>query len=267
MRNNTCVRKGRARSAGKRCEIVLRIPGPWKGPSELADALPEETELRRGRMVMPDGTRVSTQFMPPDDEFPGVFVAAGRGAVSDATRRAIEHYQVNACLVGPGGSLENARRMMRVGCALLEAGGYGVFLDTSAVAHDRETWFEMAASDDAYAALAAFVNVVRGEDELSSIGMHAFGLRDAGVAAPRSWGAGDDADVAEHLLHRFLGYLLMTEGDVADGALFGTDSAQANVREGPSLPFVARGAPGFNPWGRWRLEPRTGPRSSSTAAS
>jgi hypothetical protein len=257
MRERSSVRRKIKSSSTTPPEIVLRIPGPWASGRGFAEALPDGVHARGERLVLPDRSSAVLRFLPPDDQFPDIFADACRGRLSTATRRAVDQYAVNACLAGPAGSPECVRRMMRAGAAVLRAGGHGVFLDTSLISHDHDAWLDLTASGDTYALLTAFVNVLRLDRELLSIGMHVFGLRDACVVVPNGRNADHREDVACDLLHDFLGYLLATGGDMIDGALFGSGAAHAIVREAPPLPLVVRTAPAFNPYGRWRIEPRS----------
>jgi hypothetical protein len=248
---NIPTRRAAAPDDRPTAELALRIPGRWAGPSAVAAALPDGYVLRHGRLVLPDESSVELRSLPPDEAFPTIFACACRGTLDGRTRRSLEEYTANVCLLGPGGSIDAVRRMLTAGAALLRARGLGVFVDTAVLAHERQDWLDMAASDDVYAALAAFVNVLRKDGELFSLGMHAFGERDATVSV-----AGTDGEaIAGDLLHHFLGYLLISDGAMTDGAVFGTLSGEAVVRAAPPATIAATTSPAYNARGRWRLEP------------
>ena len=52
-------------------------------------------------------------------------------------------YTVNVVLSGKGGSMEGARTMMEAAAAMVRAGGAGVFIDNSGLAHGGELWLEI----------------------------------------------------------------------------------------------------------------------------
>ena len=52
-------------------------------------------------------------------------------------------YSVNIGLNCPGSSRQAARTIMKAAAAILRAGGAGVFIDNSALAHGRSDWLAM----------------------------------------------------------------------------------------------------------------------------
>ena len=230
-------------------EIVLRIPGRWPGPVNLARSLPDGYELEAGRLHLPDGARVEVAARPPDRDLPELFATSCRGAAPPRLRREIQECKVYVCLVGPGGSLEAATRMMKAGAALIRAGGAGVFVDNSGRAHEPRGWLELARDPDDADAYCAFVSLFGGGADLWSIGMQVFGLSDAVI---RRGGEGQ-TDVFD--LTSFLGYTLLPDVVIADGDLAGDcDCGPPRfrlVKEAPGFPPA--GTPLHNPYGRWRM--------------
>lgn len=228
-------------------EIGLRVPGAWSSPGQLRDALPAGYRLALGCMVMPGGTRVEILAHPPDDEFPQVFRLACRRQLSRKERGRVDAYKVNLCLIGPGGSKEAVRTMLEAGAALVRAGGLGVFVDNSAVAHWSDDWQALCDQGDDCDAFMAFVATICGTAEIRSLGMHVFGLRDAVLRR-----TGDD-DVDCHALWGFLGRTLEPERPILEGDLVGDAKApmfrlvrEACTRFTPDSPL-------HNPYGVWRL--------------
>ena len=68
--------------------------------------------------------------------------------------------------------------MMQAGAALVRAGGAGVFIDNSTLAHGGQHWLEMTDDGGPDALSFAFVAIVRGKTEVWTMGMHVLGLRD-----------------------------------------------------------------------------------------
>src|SRR5207245_4290714 len=109
--------------------IALRIPGQWSHPGELIERLPAGCRLTPEALIVPDATQVEFGAMAADDQFAQIFRSSCRQPATDDELATVDSYKVNACLCGPGGSMESARTMMRAGAALVRAGGAGVFID------------------------------------------------------------------------------------------------------------------------------------------
>ena len=68
--------------------------------------------------------------------------------------------------------------MTEAASALVRAGGAGVFIDNSGLAHGGRQWLDMTADGGPDALSFAFVAVVRSRAEVYTVGMHVLGLRD-----------------------------------------------------------------------------------------
>src|SRR5438105_1623544 len=123
--------------------IALRIPGAWGHPRELVQAMPAGYRLTGEAMILPDGSSVDFGTAKPDTQFARIFRDACRTEPTAKELATVNNYQVNIFLSGPGGSLEAAHRMMQAASALVQAGGAGVFIDNSAMAHGGEQWLKM----------------------------------------------------------------------------------------------------------------------------
>lgn len=156
--------------------VTLRIPGAWAHPGELIERLPDGFRLTPEALVMPDGVELEFNPMPPDDEFPQIFQSSCRRPATGEELATVARYTVNACLSGPGGSMETARTMLRAGAAIVRAGAAGVFIDNSGLAHGGGHWIEMAEDGGPDAVSFAFVAIMRGERDLQTIGMHVMGF-------------------------------------------------------------------------------------------
>jgi hypothetical protein len=66
--------------------------------------------------------------------------------------------------------------MMRAGAAIVRAGGAGVFIDNSALAHGGKTWLELTEDGGPEAISFAFASIVRGRDEVYTMGMQVMGF-------------------------------------------------------------------------------------------
>ena len=156
--------------------ITLRIPGDWSHPGELLERLPPGFRLGPEVLALPDGTKIEFDPMPPDDQFAGIFQSSCRRPPTRDEQAVLARYSVNIGLTGPGGSLESALIMMQAGAAIIRAGGAGVFIDNSALAHGGATWLELTEDGGPEAISFAFASIVRGPDEVYTLGMQVLGF-------------------------------------------------------------------------------------------
>lgn len=158
--------------------IALRVPGAWSGPGELLERMPEGFRLTPEALVLPTGAKVEFIPMEPDDQFPQIFRSSCRRPPREDELQAVARYTVNVGLAGPGGSLESALTMMQAGAAIVRAGGAGVFIDNSALAHGGEDWIKMTEDESPDALSFAFASIIRGRLEVYTLGMHVLGFPD-----------------------------------------------------------------------------------------
>ena len=227
-------------------EICLRIPGTWANPRELIERLPAECRFTPEALVLPDGKQVEFGAMEADGQFAGIFRSSCRRPATSDELATVDNYAVNVLLSGPGGSLETAQTMMQAGAAIVRAGGAGVFIDNSALAHGGEAWLEMTEDGGPDALSFAFCAIIQGAAEVHTMGMHALGLRD--IVMKRA-----DADADDRAIIEMIRYMSRGEKPIDDGHVI----ADLN---GPRFQVFAEeseaelaGSPLHNPFGRLRL--------------
>ncbi|MGQ0635992.1 MAG: hypothetical protein ACT4QC_15385 [Planctomycetaceae bacterium] len=159
-------------------EITLRIPGAWAHPGELLERLPEGFRLTPEALYLPDETKVDFVPMAPDDQFLQIFKSSCRRPPGDAELAVVARYTVNVGLSGPGGSMESALTMMQAGAAIVRAGGAGVFIDNSAIAHGGHDWISLTDDGGPDAVSFAFTSLVRGRHDVYTMGMQVMGFPD-----------------------------------------------------------------------------------------
>jgi hypothetical protein len=225
--------------------IALRIPGQWSHPQELIRRLPPGCRLTAEALILPDTTQVGFGAMAADDQFGQIFRSSCRQPTTEDELATVDGYTVNILLSGPGGSMQAARTMMQAGAMIVRAGGAGVFIDNSALAHGGQHWLEMTEDGGPDALSFAFVAIVRGQAEVWTMGMHVLGLRD--VVMNRADVEADGFDVIE-----VIRYLSRGEKPIDDGHVI----ADLN---GPRFLAVSQesagpvGSPMHNPFGRLKL--------------
>jgi len=226
--------------------VDLRIPGAWPHPQELVERLPEGCRVSPESLILPDDTRVDLGFLDADNQFAGIFRTSCRRPATDEELVTVDNYTVNVTLSGPGGSLDAARKMMRSAAAMIEAGGAGVFIDNSGLAHGGKDWLMMTDDGSPDAVSFAFVSIVRGKTDVWTMGMHVLGLRD--ILMKR-----EDIETHGFDIVEVIRYLAAGEKPVGDGHIL----ADLN---GPQFQaFAADSPPEFagsamqNPFGRLKL--------------
>jgi hypothetical protein len=157
---------------------TLRIPGIWRHPSDLIARMPQGFRLTSQAMILPNGTEIEFTALPPDDQFAKVFQSVCQPPATVEEIRRVNGYTTNIGLIGPGGSMAAALTMMQAGAAIVRAGGAGVFIDNSALAHGGGDWIKMTEDGSCDAVSFAFVNIVRGRREVRTMGMHVMGFPD-----------------------------------------------------------------------------------------
>jgi hypothetical protein len=163
---------------------TFRIPGNWAHPGELLERIPDGCRLTPEFLVLPDGTEFEISPLPPDDQFPEIFVSSCRKRPREEELEVISKYSVNICLSGEGGSKEAALKMMRAGAAIVKTGAAGVFIDNCGLAHGGADWLSMTEDGSGEALSFAFVSLIVGESEIWTMGMHVLGLFDVVMKKP-----------------------------------------------------------------------------------
>lgn len=226
--------------------IAFRIPGPWKEPRELVERLPKGCRCNGEALVFPDGTEVDFGAAPPDDQFAGIFRSSLRQEATAEELATVDEYAVNIFLSGPGGSMESAHTMMKAAAVLIRAGGAGVFIDNSGLAHGGQDWLAMTEDGGSDALSFAFVTIVAGPVEIHTMGMHTLGLRD--IVMKRSAVEVGGFDIVE-----VIRYLCRQEKSFDVGHIVADlDGPRFQAFADGASEFRA-GSPMHNPFGRLKL--------------
>lgn len=226
--------------------VTLRIPGNWAHPGELIERMPAGFRLTPEALLLPDGTEIELTPMPPDDQFAQIFRSSCRQPAEDDELEIVDGYTVNIGLTGPGGSTAAALAMMQAGAAIVRAGGAGVFIDNSGVAHGGRKWIEMTEDGGPDAVSFAFVGIVRGRQEVWTMGMHVMGLPD--IVMSRA-----DADPDGDTIIEVIRYLCHGSKPIGDGHLLADEDGPRFRALTTSDYELAAGSPMHNPFGRLKL--------------
>ena len=226
--------------------VALRIPGQWSHPKELIDRLPAGYRLTGESLFLPDGKEVEFGAAAADKQFAQIFRSSCRKPAMVDELATVDDYTANVFLSGPGGSLQAARTMMQAGAAVVRAGGAGVFIDNSTLAHGGRHWLEMTEDGGPDALSFAFVAIVSGRAEMWTMGMHVLGLRD--VVMKRA-----DADEDGFGIIEVIRYLSRGEKPVDDGHVLADLSGPRFQAFAQDSALGQAGSPMHNPFGRLKL--------------
>lgn len=227
-------------------KISLRIPGTWAHPKELFERMPEGYRLTGEALVLPGGAHVGFGAAPADDQFADIFRSSCRRSATKEEQETVDNYAVNVFLSGPGGSITAARTMMDAGSAIVRAGGGGVFIDNSGLAHGGEHWREMTEDGSPDAVSFAFVAIIRGKSDVWTMGMHVMGMRD--IVMKRTDVEAGGFDIVEVIRYVSSGDKPVNDGHIIadlDGPRF--KAVAQDCTEAPA------GSPMYNPFGRLKL--------------
>src|SRR5579872_1280759 len=226
--------------------VTLRIPGAWSHPQDLLERLPDGFRLNPDHLVLPDGTEIEFTPMPPDEQFARIFESACRRPPTDDELDVLARYRVNVGLSGPGGSLQSALAMMQAGAAIVKAGGAGVFIDNSAMAHGGRDWIAMTDDAGPDAISFAFASIIRGSHQVYTMGMQVMGFPDILMRSP-------DVDERGETIVEIIRYLCSADKPIDIGHLLADEF-------GPRFQVVANESDEFeaqsvmhNPYGRLKI--------------
>jgi hypothetical protein len=231
---------------GDSTRITLRIPGDWSHPQELLERLPEGIRLSPTGLLLPNGTTIEFNPLPPDREFPQIFQSACRRPPTDDELAILARYRVNVGLSGAGGSLESALEMMQAGAAIVRAGGAGVFIDNSAMAHGGDDWISMTEDGGPEAISFAFTSIIRGRQKVYTMGMQVMGFPDLLMSS-------SDVDERGEMIVEIIRYICGGDRPIEIGHVLADE-------QGPRFQVVAKERDEFkaessmhNPYGRLKI--------------
>jgi hypothetical protein len=226
--------------------VAMRIPGQWAGPQDLIEKLPDGFRLTPESLIFPDGTQVDFGAVRADGQFAEIFRTSCRNEPTPAELATLKGYRANVFLSGPGGSLAAAHKMMQAAAAIVRAGGAGVFIDNGALAHGGGHWLEMTEDGSPDALSFAYVNIVRGKAEVTTMGMHVLGLRE--VVMKRA-----DADAEEFDIIEVIRYLAKGDKPIEDGHVLADLDGPRFKAFAQASPDKQTDSPMYNPFGRLKL--------------
>lgn len=234
-------------------EMVLCIPGPWKTHSELVQSIVTNSGgyIFAAGILLHMESHFSCELIheSADPNMTHAFNAAGPHWRDSAEMQRISSHASVVYLKGRGGSREAAENPMRCGEGLLNAGGLGVKVESTGLAHSPGDWRSYCQHLDLFTAHRALVVYLTGDD-VYSCGMHNLGLRDAVTPA------GENKAAAVELLRIFTLYLFTEAPVIRSGQTFSVsaDALMYRIRDHPGWDYGPDSL-FTNPYGAWHLAP------------
>jgi hypothetical protein len=233
-------------------QLVLCVPGPWTSRSDLLERLIADSGdyIFAGGIIMNINTKSACELEfqeTPDENMESAFsvsdVSEGKTFSSSIARHRSVVY-----LVGPGGLRSVAESMMVTAAALVKAGGLGVKVESSGIAHSAVRWLELVSDLPYFSVHEALVVYVKGQ-RIRSCGMHNLGLPEASIDA-------NACGATAELLKAYTFYLFSESPEIHEGQTFSVEksapvfrlSFEAGFDYGPDSLFN-------NPFGNWHLAP------------
>lgn len=235
----------------KEIEIVLCIPGPWADRSALIESIVKDSGgyIFAGMILMHPETSqfFNLEFDGRDERMAPAFEAAGSHWRNTPEMELISSHKSVCYLISKGGSIESAHSIMHAANALLNAGGFGVKVESSGLAHPPKDWQKQCKYNYLFKSHSSYVVYITSESTYSC-GMHNFGLPDAIVDS-------SEAENPTELLRVFTHYLLSESPEIKEGQTFSVDSASPVYRL-KAHPAINYGEDSLfnNPFGMWQLQ-------------
>lgn len=196
--------------------MMLCIPGPWENPRDLVEAVAKHGNLEflyGGELLVhvPAKTSIPMEFEGPFEHMREAFEIGGQGTISDETLDRLGAHKGVAYLHFEDDAVAERSRLIAFSEAIRRCGGIAVKVETSGVAHEWDSWFELLNSESGFDHYRAVVALIGDDDHYYSCGMHQFGLPDSQV--PADW----DAAEAAMAMHRFNYYQIAERPTLGSG--------------------------------------------------
>jgi len=204
-------------------EIVIGIPGKWKDRRELTTALAHGS-LKDGSFIMAgsimkdmkeDDTFFEIEIYEHDKNLKEAFFYAGGTRLDTAVLEEIDQHTFTVYIIAKNDGFEVVKSVIKAVSDILNAGGLAVKIETSGIAHSKESWLEMKEKTDDVSIYKHFVALANYEEYISSFGMKGFGLPDVIMVPPTL-----PLEEACELLNTFNLNYLITKPVIKEGESF-----------------------------------------------
>jgi hypothetical protein len=167
----------------KEQSIVIGIPGQWKNQEDIVKAIEAHSKGWNFSGMMLLNTETNESFgLEIYEKTEGLHLAfeqGSQGRIGSELLQKIEAHTFILYLIGPGGSIEHAKKIMQVANSLLAIGGLGIKVESAGKAFSAEQWAELCSIKDPAVIYDCFVTKLQAaEDVFYTCGMHNLGFRD-----------------------------------------------------------------------------------------
>jgi hypothetical protein len=202
-------------------KLILCVPGPWTSRTDLLERVIRDNEdyVFAGGIIMNLKTQFACEldFQETTDSRMAEAFALSVPSDDRLMRQSIAAHKAVVYLIGPGGARAAAESMMLTAAAVLKAGGLGVKVETSGIAHSADRWHGLVSDLANFSAHEALVLYVRGQ-QIRSCGMHNLGLPEAAI------NAGAPGATVE-VLKTYTRYLFAESPTIHEGQTFSVEPA------------------------------------------
>jgi hypothetical protein len=234
---------------------VLCIPGAWKDRIEIMERIVESSSgeyIFAGIALLNTKTNESCQlFMEPKKEtLLNTFAIAGLvNSVSEPFLNQIEKHEQIVYLISETGSFEKAKALAYAGNAILNAGGFGIYVESTGKAFEKEQWQELLENFEEQSLYEMFVHdsIENKDGKVFSCGMHHLGLKDCIIY-------GQSSEEANTALKIWGSYQIIDKPIIKKGQTFGFPPIIPTFRiEEEKNPPYKEHELFHNPFGTWKL--------------
>lgn len=234
--------------------IVIGIPGKWKNRDAIVEAIAQHSGgyIFAGMMLNHTETNESfgLEIYEKDPDLRKAFEFAGMGQLTEEQLQAIDEHTFTIYVIGGGGSIELAQKMMTISQALMKIGGLGIKVETTGKAFNNDTWNAICDLKEDAKYYDAFVTKLRAQDDVYyTCGMHNLGLKDAVIGAV-------DMNTAIYTLDVFSIYQIVEQPTIEKGETFSAieNSPYFEILEEEDNRYP-EGDGFYNKYGMWILRP------------
>ncbi|RJS67252.1 DUF4261 domain-containing protein [Priestia filamentosa] len=235
--------------------IILCIPGPWKDKSEIVEAIARKSEgyilagNHLSKLVEPSNF-FEVEIYDYDEYLAEAFEIAGNGTFSKPQLNQIENHSLAIYLIAEGGSIDKVAKLVEAAYALLEAGGFGVKIESSGIASTGEKWRSLCGNiNDEVSLFNAFVTIIEETDFYYTCGMHCFGLSDVITFKNQV-----STEYAQDLMRIFCLYNLVERPKLVDSSTFSIDEHNPSfILKHTKCRHFSESHPFHNKYGIWAL--------------
>lgn len=231
---------------------IIGIPGVWKDKADLLVSVEEEcgNEYSLNGTVLThkeSGLNYELDIYDFDPAMWLGFKEWSRTRLSEEYLDLLDTHTHTIYLVGPGGSIDRAQRMVDLATKMIEAGGLGVKIETTGTAFDLESWNGIIDVPSPISLYSIFVRQSHNPRMNFSYtcGMHNLGLRDV-------TSRGVDLNKALPAVTQFNTERILQSLSVSDGMIYSVDGTSFLVSIETTCPNSEDEYYG-NPWGMWLL--------------